>query len=183
MSPKSKFAAKKTTYKSVPSLLTGSSDNATFKTMLGRRFGKAKNGHPNYDKAAADLGVSKRTIQRWVKNGAPAKSKAGSQAASEMASWSDSPEGRRSRLSPRREQRLRQGFQAKVSGVFKISDDPRPRRDVGFDISAEHANAMFDAYLAGDDAAVAHALNDAAADGFGGSVNVQVHGIHFADGY
>lgn len=174
------FSAKKTTYKTLSSLLAGNSDNATFKTLLARRYGKTKNGRPDLDKAASDLGVSKRTMQRWVKNGHPAKSKSGNAAAAQLASWQDSPAGRRARISPRREQRLRQGFQVKVSGTFEISSDRRARRDVGFDINDEHASAMFDAYLAGDDAGVNRALNEAAGNGFGGSVNVRVNSIHFA---
>ena len=175
-----RYAAKKTKFPSITSLLAGNSDRPTFKTLLSRMYGTTKTGRPNLDKASADLGVSKRTMQRWVKNGEPAQSKAGTAAQQRMTTWKNSPEGRRARISPRREQRLRQGFQIKVTGTFVISQDRRPRRDVGFDISDDHANAMFDSYLSGNDAGVNRALDDAAGDAFGGSVHVEVYYVSFA---
>lgn len=164
-------------YGSLAGFLAGKSEKPTVKTQLAQQFGTTRQGHVNTRQAAQELGVSQRTVQRWIKNGRMPASPKGQQAAAEVQQWRNTPEGRRQIMGPRRADRLAKGFAANIAGTFQISSDTR-KRAVNINFDAEHAAALVEAHLNGDQDAMRHIIDDAAAEAFGGgSVSVDVASI------
>lgn len=146
--------------------------------MVESLYGRTARGGPDTRAAAADLGVSQRTVQRWIKDGLPAARSAGAdQLAAGHDQWKNAPEGRRAQLSPRREARLRnQGTSMVFFGKIAVSSDPRnaARRSTTITIGGEQMGAILDAALAGDDRGAHAALEDAFGEAFGGSVSLEI---------
>lgn len=141
-------------------------------SMIRDLFGVTRRGTPNTKAAAEQLGVSQRTVQRWVKQGLPKRSGAAEGLAQRHTTWRNSPEGRRARLSPRRESRLRnKGTTMVFYGKIGISADQR-RRGTSVLIDGERMGQIIDASLAGDDQLALDRLEDAFGDSFGGSVSL-----------
>lgn len=145
---------------------------ATPAAMVQDVFGVTGRGTPNTKAAAAALGVSQRTVQRWVKEGMPKRSGAADGLVQQHAQWRDSPAGRRARLSTRREARLRkQGTTMNFYGKVRISSDER-KRSTTVSIDGDRMGAIIDAALAGNDQLALARLEDAFGESFGGSVSL-----------
>ena len=143
---------------------------ATAGSIVRDMFGVTKRGTPNTKAAAAQLGVSQRTVQRWVKEGMPAKSAAAGTLTQRHASWRNSPDGRRARLSNRRESRLRnKGTTIVFYGKVRISADER-QRGTTVALDGQQMGAILDQALAGNDRQALAELENAFGDSFGGSV-------------
>lgn len=141
-------------------------------SMVSDLFGMTRRGTPDTRAAAEQLGVSQRTVQRWLKQGMPSRSVAADQLSQRHSSWRNSTAGRRARLSSRREARLRnRGTTMVFYGRVRISADER-RRGTTVTIDPNRMGQILDAALANDDRlALAH-LEDAFGDAFGGSVSL-----------
>lgn len=141
-------------------------------------YGTTSRGGPNTKAAAEALGVSQRTVQRWLKSGLPkARSAAADALTGGYQAWKNTTDGRRAQLSTRREARLRnKGTTMIFYGKIAVSSDPRNgvNRSTTVDISPENMNRILDATLAGDDAAAHAALEDAFGEAFGGSVSLDI---------
>lgn len=145
---------------------------ATPRSMISEVFGLTPRGTPNTRAAAAELGVSQRTVQRWIKEGMPTRSAAADDLAQRHATWLDSAEGRRARLSTRREARLRnKGTTMVFYGRVRVSADDR-RRGTTVTIDGDRMGGIIDAELAGNDQLALSRLEDAFGESFGGSVTL-----------
>lgn len=144
--------------------------------VLTDLYGTGPHGGLNTKAAAADLGVSERTVRRWAKQGIPAH-QAGEQLRAQHQDWQASPDGREAKMGSRRESRLRNnGTTLTFTGVIKISGDVR-RRTTTIPINGGHAGAIIDAILAGNDTAALDALEDAFGDRMGGSVSLAIESL------
>lgn len=143
--------------------------------MVTDLYGVTPRGKPDTRAAAQDLGVSQRTVQRWLQRGLlPSRSRSGGaeRLASGHQGWRQSPAGRRAALSPRREARLRnKGTTIRYLGVITISADRR-RRSAVVPLDGERMGRILNQILAGNDAAAHRELEDAFGDRFGGSVTL-----------
>lgn len=145
---------------------------ATPGSMVQDLFGVTARGTPDTRAAAQQLGVSQRTVQRWVKQGMPRRSSAADGLGERHRAWRDSAAGRRARLSTRREARLRnKGTQMVFYGKIRVSSDER-RRATTLTIGPERMAQILDAALAGNDQDALARLEDAFGDAFGGSVSL-----------
>jgi hypothetical protein len=144
----------------------------TPESMVRDVYGVSRRGTPDTRAAAQQLGVSQRTVQRWLKEGMPRRSPAADALAQRHRGWRDSAAGRRARLSTRRESRLRnKGTSMLFYGKVRISADER-RRGTTVTIDGERMGRMLDAALAGNDQLALAELEDAFGDAFGGSVTL-----------
>ncbi|WP_203338643.1 hypothetical protein [Nocardioides limicola] len=144
----------------------------TPESMVRDLYGQTRRGSPNTKGAAAQLGVSQRTVQRWLKQGMPKRSAAAENLTQQHGSWRASPAGRRARLSTRRESRLRnKGTQMVFYGKVRISADER-RRGTTVTIGPERMAQILDAALAADDQLALASLEEAFGEAFGGSVTL-----------
>lgn len=149
-------------------------------TMMRDLFGRSardKNA-PDTKAAAAALGVSRRTAQRWAKEGLPKKSQAAAKLADQ---WQNSPAGRKRRIDPNAKRTVSQGgfLGGHVQAAVTISNDRRNGRMRGFTFSldSEDGTAMMNAMSAGDDAAAYNSFLDGVSKGFGGSVDLDIGDI------
>lgn len=148
-------------------------------SMVQDMYGQNARGGPNTKAAAQDLGVSQRTVQRWIKTGhVPAKPGGGGEKLQQGHDrWAKSPDGRRAKLSTRREARLRnQGTSMVFFGTIQISGDTR-NRGITVDLTGPQMSRILDAALAGDDVAAHKALEDAFGQAMGGSVRLRIEHI------
>lgn len=139
-------------------------------------YGANARGGVDTKAAAAELGVSERTVRRWAKDGIPEHAK-GSAVRDGHQEWRNTPEGREAKMNTRRESRLRnKGTTIKFNGRIKISGDNRHRK-VNIPLDGEAMSDILDALLAGNDDAARDALNDAFADFFGGDVDFDLDAL------
>lgn len=144
--------------------------------LLRDLYGENARGGVDAKAAAADLGVSERTVRRWAKDGIPEHSKGGA-VREQHEQWRNSPQGREAKMNSRRESRLRsKGTTIKFDGRIRISGDER-RRKANIPIDGEAMGDILDALLAGNDGAARDALNDAFADFFGGDVDFDLDSL------
>lgn len=130
-------------------------------------YGTGRGGRPNTRAAAEALGVSQRTVQRWMK-APPAHSAGVDELHRQAQAAAESPERRRQALNPRRAARIRaSGAQVKFSGMTVVSHDRR-RRDVTYRFTGEQLAPVVDAYLEGGEAAGRAALTDVFREHYGG---------------
>ena len=142
--------------------------------MLTEVYGTGRGGRPNTKAAAADLGVSQRTVQRWVTN-ASQRNKVNpeklAQVEQKLRAKRDSPEHRRAQLSQAREKRLRRsGAQVRFNGRVSVSSDRRKRK-IEYRFTGDQLDPVIDAYLQGGEQGARQAfedmLNDYYAEGLG----------------
>ena len=139
---------------------------------LADLYGLTDRGRPNTHAAADDLGVSQRTVQRWIQSGNLPQNLTGQQVTRQHEDWQNSAAGRVDKLGSRREARLRnKGTTIEYFGMVEISRDRR-KRAVSAQLDGEQMSAIIDALKAGDDAAAHSALEEAFGDLFGGSVTL-----------
>lgn len=149
----------------------------TPREVLTDLYGTGPRGGLNTKAAAAELGVSERTVRRWAHTGIPSNAH-GQALKTQHQDWQHSPEGREAAMNTRRESRLRgRGTTLSFTGVIKISSDVR-RRSTDLVLSAEQVGPIIDALLAGNDDAALDALEDAFGDAFGGSVSLAIENLH-----
>ena len=145
---------------------------STPESMVRDLYGETRRGTPDTKAAAEQLGLSQRTVQRWLKQGMPKKSSAADNLNQQHGTWRNGPAGRRARLSPRREARLRnKGTQMVFYGKVRISADER-KRGTTLTVDGERMGQILDAALAGNDQLALARLEDAFGDAFGGSVTL-----------
>ncbi|MDN5803468.1 MAG: helix-turn-helix domain-containing protein [Microlunatus sp.] len=144
--------------------------------VLTRLYGTGPRGGLNTRAAAADLGVSARTVRRWAHQGIPA-SAGGRQLQTAYQNWETSPSGRAVTLegveAGKRDQPMAITFRGKVI----ISDDPRnnTNRSLSFALSPAETNLLLDAGRTGGEPDLHAALEYiAASKGFGGSVSLDI---------
>lgn len=143
---------------------------ATPRARIAEMYGKDAHGRPNTRAAAADLGVSQRTIQRWVKAGKQPSSPAGQQLSRRHSGWVSSSAGRESQMGSRREARLRKnGTTISFFGAITISGDHRKEKHLDISVTGDQLSAMLDAALQGNDRGAHDALEAAFSDAFGGA--------------
>jgi hypothetical protein len=145
----------------------------TVNRMIRHVYG-TRNRRPNIKAAAEGLGVSQPTVRRWLKQGLPRRGPNTETLKDQHRGWLDTPAGRASQI-PRAVRRQLEGeaprgVQFHFYGKIRISADARndiPRSST-FRLSGPEARPVLLAALSGDDAAAQAALEEAAADGFGG---------------
>jgi hypothetical protein len=143
-------------------------------SMVRDLYGVTRRGTPDTKTAAEQLGVSQRTVQRWLKQGLPRRPRSTGPDRLRQAhrAWKASPAGRRAALSPRREARLRnKGTSMVFYGTVRVSADQR-RRGTTVTIGGQRMGQILDATLAGNDQLALARLEDAFGDAFGGSVTL-----------
>lgn len=147
----------------------------TAQSMVRDLYGTAPRGGLNTRAAAEALGVSQRTVQRWIKTGQlPARSEAAEQLQNTHQAWKATPEARQAAMSPRREARLRnKGTTMVFHGMIAISADKR-RRSTTVDLTGEQMSRILDAALANDDVLAHQELEAAFGSAFGGSVSLEI---------
>ena len=140
------------------------------RTMLRDLFGRGSRDRSRPDTAAVAqaLGVTQRSVQRWVHdNKLPAARREQLQ-----AQWDDSPAGRKRRISPTAQRLFRSGTEiaAVVHAKIQISEDRRNGKDRYFTLTFDphDASALMDAMLAGDDAEAERIWEKEIEGGFGG---------------
>lgn len=152
-------------------------------------------------KAVAErLGVSPRTVERWVTSAGQQRKPSGSTLDKMRDAVRTAPELRRQALSPRREARIRNkgsyvrmsatiGATSPIPGGQDLQFSGRPRTiggdaDRPLHLDADHMSAILDAYLAGDDEGIRDVFQDALGDAYYGSVEWQdVTGLEFLRDY
>lgn len=144
--------------------------------MITDLFGTNRRGNPDAKAAAAALGVSERSVQRWIKDGAPQRGQA-NQLRQDHDKWKRSPAGRQGRMNSRREKRIRNnGTTIKFKGAIKVSNDKRNRSITHF-LDPDQCAAILDAAQRGDDTAAQEALEQALGDYMGGSVDLEIESL------
>lgn len=95
---------------------------ATIGQQIGHLYGTTSRGQPDTRTAAEALGVSQRTVQRWIAaDRAPARG-AGPQLAQQHQTWRDTAPGRQGQVNPARAAQLQQhGGLVRFTGRIKIS--------------------------------------------------------------
>lgn len=146
------------------------------KRMLTELFGKNTRGDgPDTAAAAGQLGVSRRTVQRWLSDGMPTSSR--SPAAEKLrGQWTNSPAGRKASVTPARRQHLiGQGLQGRMRGRFWISSDKRngQSRWININFNPTEAESIYRGSIDGDDSAHG-SLENVLAKKFQGSVAVNI---------
>lgn len=142
--------------------------------MLTEVYGAGRGGRPNTKAAAADLGVSQRTVQRWVTNASQRNKVSAAKLAQveqKFQTKQNSPTHRRTQLSPAREKRLRTtGAKVRFNGTVSVSSDRRKRK-IEYRFTGDQLDPVIDAYLQGGEKGARQAfedmLNDYYAEGMG----------------
>lgn len=144
------------------------------RTLLGDLYGHNARGGPDAKAAAADLGVSERTVRRWAKEGIPAHVK-GAETRAAHQELRQAPEYRSKHLGGDREERLRKGGEIRIKGRFQVSGaDRQGTRWVALRVGSEEMSDIIDALLAGNDTAALEALEDVVGAAFGGEVGLSL---------
>ena len=149
----------------------------TVRDRIADLYGTDPRGRANTRSAADDLGVSQRTVQRWIRTNQQPASPPSQALTRRHTDYQNSPAGRAGQISPRREARLRQqGTTVLFKGKVQISADQRTR-SVRVLLTGDQMSAILDAALAGNDRGSLDALEDAFGDVFGGSVALTIDDI------
>ena len=142
--------------------------------LLSNVYGANSRGGVNARAAAAGLGVSERTIQRWAKLNKLPSNKNGERA---MRVWKESPKVRAARMNPRRESKMRnKGTTLEFKGIIRVSKDLRRRR-INIDLTGEETGVVLDSLLAGNDERAHAALEDIFSDAFRGDVELAIQSL------
>lgn len=152
----------------------------TPRAMVARHYGKGPRGGLNTKAAAEDLGVSQRTVQRWIKDRRmPETSEGGDRLKQKHEAWKESPDGRRSALGRKRKDELLAARTVNMNGQVKVSKDVRPRTGLEVGITEGDMARVVDALASGDDAGAYAILEDVFGDAFGGSVGLSFEKVWF----
>lgn len=152
--------------------ITGNPRQRPLRDQLKQMFGKNARGGPDTAAAAAELGVSPRTVQRWLQKGAVPKSPRGQQYTQTRQAWEGSAAGRQRRRTTADEKKLRtSGGVIAFRGNVQVSKD-RYFRTVNISVDTAEAAGVLDALRAGDDAEAHRILEDAFGQACGGSVSL-----------
>lgn len=145
----------------------------TVNKMMRQLYGTHKR-RPDVKAAAEGLGVSAATVRRWLKHGLPQRGPNTDTLKDQHRAWLNTSAGRTSQIPVKTRQLLMgddpPGMTFNFYGKIAISSDPRNNtpRNSTFTLSGEQAQSVLLAALSGDDAAAQAALEQGAADGFGG---------------
>lgn len=106
-------------------------------------IGSTRDGKVDTMAAAEALGVSRRTAQRWMKQGIPSARR--SRAAGRLEADVDARHAMKEaeRRARRRAKLTAQGARVTVKGTFAISSDRRPRELRNLDLAGEDMEAIF----------------------------------------
>jgi len=154
---------------------TAADEPTDVRTLLSDLYGTNQRGGVDAKTAGAELGVSARTVQRWVKADRLPQNANGTKARSD---WRASADVRAGRMNARREQRLRsKGTTIRFTGTLKVSTDSRKRTDLPIELTPEQTSDILDALLAGNDEDARIALEDAFGDALGGDVELAIEAL------
>lgn len=154
---------------------------ATIGQQVANLYGTTSRGRPDTRAAAAALGVSQRTVQRWVAQDRAPDRGAGQQLTSQHQTWRDTAAGRQGQIDAQRDAQLRQrGTVIRFTGRIRISSDDK-HRTTSLVITGEEMAAILDAAQNGDDAGAHQALEDAFSNAFGGSVSLTPTDLQISD--
>ncbi len=129
---------------------------STPRSMITRLFGKGPRGGPNTRAAAEALGVSQRTVQKWIHDRRVPKSEGGQALTTQHQDWrNNTTEGRRHALGRVRggqkvRDRLAKSRRIYFTGNVKISSDVRHRKGMQIDLSDGDMQLLLDKAAAGD---------------------------------
>lgn len=154
----------------------------TPRVMLTQLFGKGPRGGVNTKAAAQALGVSARTVQRWIKTRKLPDSGAANALRQRHEQWSNTPAGRKSALGRKNRDRIAGAKGIQFWGQLAISGDVRNRR--GMEIKGwtpAHMDRLLDRLAAGDDPGAHAALEDLISNSaaWGGDVEIRIDQITF----
>lgn len=154
---------------------------ATVGQQIGHLYGTTGRGQPNTRGAADALGVSQRTVQRWVAaDRAPARG-AGLQLGRQHQAWRDTAAGRQGQVDPARAARLAQrGGVVRFAGRITVSRDSK-NRTTSVVVSGPEMAAILAAGQNGNDALAHQLLEEAFSNAFGGSVSLDPTDIKIGD--
>lgn len=148
--------------------------------VITRLYGRGPRGGINTRAAAADLGVSARTVRRWAQQGIPA-SAGGARLQSDYRTWEASPAGKTVALEGVEQAKRDQPMAVAFYGKVIISNDPRnaTNRSLSFTLSPAESNLLLDTARAGGEADLQAALEYiASSKGFGGGVSLDIHDLN-----
>lgn len=146
------------------------------KTMLRDLYGRSRRDRtrPDTARAAENLGVSRRTVQRWVREDKIPVDRAGDL----RAKWDNSSAGRKRRIDPAAQRTFVSGVPmvCTVEAQIQISNDRRNNEARPFTLTFEPdtSQALMQAMLAGDDDEAEQIWEKAIVDGFGGSIDLNI---------
>lgn len=145
---------------------------------LAYTYGTGRGGRANTRAAAAALGVSQRTVQRWMRQ-PPTRSPHVDELRRQAAAAADTAPRRREALNRRREARIRHsGAQVKLTARTRVSDDRRDR-DITYRFTGEQLEPVMQAYLDGGEQAARAALGDLFRDHYGGVGIEAIEAVEF----
>lgn len=141
--------------------VTGSS-GGDLRSMLMAAYGTSARDprSPNTAAAARGLGVSQRTVQRWIASPDKQHQKPRTATLKKLSTRArqaaTTKRGRERSIAPRRDRLTKRGFRLSITGVQGPDHGPgyTRRRNVPFDIDPDRAEAVLDAYIQGGDAGV-----------------------------
>lgn len=150
--------------------------------MLRDLYGTGPRGGINTGRAAEKLGVSRRTVQRWARDGIPANP-SGRSLRQRHNRWNRSTAGQTKALGPAGEQMRRRGAGVTFTGKIKISGgDSRSTvsRSTGWALSSDDMALVLDAAVTGSRADLQAALEHVSQNSFGGgSLQLDIDTIKF----
>ncbi|MCS5524752.1 helix-turn-helix domain-containing protein [Curtobacterium flaccumfaciens pv. oortii] len=132
-------------------------ESTSVRSMLGTLYGTTRNGQAAIDtrEAARRLGVSQRTVQRWIKNDhAPSASHLKDlQKRSRQAATTKRGRARALRRARRQQGPQKQGVKVSVNGTQGPKDYPREGRNSSQKLTPEEYENLLNAYAEGGDTA------------------------------
>lgn len=156
---------------------------ATPRVMIGRLFGRTR-GRLNTKAAADQLGVSQRTVQRWVHDRKTPSSEAGQRLQAAHRDWYSTAAGRKSALGRKNLARIQRARRIYFNGHLKISNDVRKRENMQIDINLaarQKLQEVIEHMAAGDDPSAHTALEEliGESDNWGGPVSIRIDDLRF----
>lgn len=145
-------------------------------TMLRDLFGRGRRDHTRADtgRAAEELGVSQRTVERWIQ-----KKKIPAAREQEIRQrWEESPAGRKRRIDPAAQRLFVSGqpIACTVEADVTISNDRRNGTPRAFTLvfGADEAQGIMQSMIQGDEDEAERVWDQVVERGFGGSVDMDI---------